>query len=98
MSESYEVVTSALADHARKLSDLATELNSAFTTSQVTIGGDAYGQTGAQFATALSDVASAGQDTLKTGIEALESAAKAMRATAEEYERQETTSKARFSD
>jgi hypothetical protein len=96
MAESYEVVTSSLTNHVRALTDLAGELNSALIAGQVTVTGDAYGQTGARFATALNDVARAGQDTLRAGIDALEKAAATMRATVTAYQQQDEAGQARL--
>ncbi|SFR01914.1 hypothetical protein SAMN04488564_10215 [Lentzea waywayandensis] len=89
MAESYEVVTASLTSHVRTLTDLSGELGTALTAATVTVTGDAYGQAGRRFAKALGDVASSGQDTLRTAIEALEKAAAALRDTVTAYEQQE---------
>jgi hypothetical protein len=96
MDESYEVVTASLTSHVRTLTELAGELGSALTAADVTVTGDAYGQSGTRFATALGDVAKAGQDTLRTGIDALEKAAETLRATATAYERQNEAGRVGF--
>jgi len=89
MAEGYEVVTPALSGHVRGLTDLSKELSEALNAANVTVTGDAYGQTGARLAAGLADVARTGQDTLRSGIQALEQAAAAMRATVTTYEQQE---------
>lgn len=96
MAESYEVVTASLTSHVRTLTELAGELDTALTAAGVTVTGDAYGQAGIRFAKALGDVARSGQGTLRTGIEALEKAAEALRATVTAYERQEEATVAGF--
>lgn len=96
MAESYEVVTTSLTSHVRTLTDLAGELGTALTAADVTVTADAYGQAGTRFAKALGDVTKSGQDTLRTGIEALEKAAAALRATVTAYERQEEAAQSGF--
>jgi hypothetical protein len=89
VSESYEVVTAALADHARLLDDLAGQLRAAGQSAMVSMTGDAYGQTGERFATMIEDVAGAGRDTLQAGVDALEAAGANLRDIANAYDRQE---------
>jgi hypothetical protein len=96
MAEDYEVVTPALAGHVRGLTDVSSALSTALTAASVTVTGDAYGQDGTRLAAGLADVARAGQDTLRSAIDALDRAAAAMRDTVTAYERQEQAAKDRL--
>lgn len=96
MADAYEVITPSLTSHARGLADLSGDLSTALTAADVTVTNDAYGQAGAKLAAALTDVARKGQDTLRAGINALEQAAAAMRATVTAYEQQEKTGQNAF--
>ena len=93
MADAYQVVTPALTGHVRALTELSGELSAALTAAQVTVTGDAYGQAGARLAAGLADVARKGQDTLRTGIAALEEAAAALRATVTSYEHEEKSAR-----
>ncbi|TCO52478.1 type VII secretion target [Actinocrispum wychmicini] len=97
MSESYEVVTDALTKHASKLSGLAGELRAALdTASQVTITGDAYGETGQEIASTLDGLGGAGQETLRAAVDALESATAGLRESVGTYDSREATEAARL--
>ena len=87
---SYEVVTDALTNHARTLAGLAGELRAALDLmAGVSMTGEAYGQVGAKAASAINALGTVGQDTLREGVEALESAASEIRETVATYEQQE---------
>jgi Excreted virulence factor EspC, type VII ESX diderm len=96
MTGSYDVLPPSLIKHAKALTGLADELKSALAAAQVAVTGDAYGQVGTRVAAALNTVARAGQDTLRTGVEALDKAATEMHATATTYDRQDATGRAGF--
>ena len=86
MSESYEVVTAALTDHASGVAGLADELRGALDTAgHVTLADNAYGQTCQRIRSLLNAAAHAGGDSLQAGIDALESASVTLRANAAAY-------------
>ena len=88
MAESFEVVTAALTRHARTLTTLSGELNAALSAAgAVCVTGNAYGQIGQRFAAALEQLAKLGQETLRDGVAALDTAGETMRETAAAYER-----------
>jgi Excreted virulence factor EspC, type VII ESX diderm len=87
---SYEVVTDALTNHARTLSGLAGELRTVLDLlAGVSITAEAYGQVGRKAASAINALGTVGQDTLREGVAALESAATEVRETVATYEQQE---------
>ncbi|HEX6344242.1 type VII secretion target [Umezawaea sp.] len=97
MSQSYEVVTDALSGHARTLRDLAAELGQAADTAAgVELTADACGLIGQPFVTAVAALARAGQEVLRTDVEALESAGTALSDTVTAYLGQEADEAARF--
>ena len=98
VSDSYELGSAALTDHARLLENLAADLRSAGQSAQVRMTGDAYGQAAERFATMIEEVAQAGRDTLAVGVDALESAGTALRDTARAYEQQESDAAASFGE
>ena len=90
-SGSYEVVTSAVSGHATSVAGLADELRAAWqATGQVTLPGNAYGQTGQQVTSLFNAVAQAGAQALQAGIDALESGSATLRANADAYAAAET--------
>jgi uncharacterized protein YukE len=89
MPDSYEVVTPALTTHAGSLTGLVDTVGEALAAAKVSIAQDAYGEIGARFAKALGDVGGAGQKALQSGVDGLDSAMKAIRATATQYAKQE---------
>lgn len=91
MADSYQVLVPALTNHARTLSGLAAELRGASDAARgVTVTGDAYGQTCQRVAAMLNAVAQVGQETLLTGVEALEAEVEHLRDTARDYDKQDT--------
>lgn len=91
MTSSFEVVTAALTRHARTLTELSCELSAALSAAgAVCITGNAYGQVGQRFAAAMEQLAKLGQQTLRDGVEALDTAGDIMRDTAAAYERGDT--------
>lgn len=89
MTGFYEVVTPALRTHAGTLTGVGDTVGEALTSAKVSIARDAYGEIGARFAKALGDVGAAGQKALQSGTAGLDSAMKAVRATASQYDQQE---------
>lgn len=97
MDDRYQVVTDALANHARTLSGLATELGAAVDAAGAAgMTGDAYGRSGQRFAAALDALARAGLDALRTGVEAFDRAGTTMRETADAYGRGDADGADRF--
>ena len=88
MAESFEVVTAALTRHASTLATLSGELSAALSAAgAVSVTGNAYGQVGQRFAAAIEQLAKLGQQTLRDGVEALDTAGDIVRDTAAAYER-----------
>ena len=96
MTESYEVDTAALAGHARTLGALSDELRAALDGASVSLGDDAFGETGRQVAVALQTAGQSGQETIAAGVQGLDAAATDIQATAVTYEQQETGAVDRF--
>ena len=97
MDGSYRVVADALTNHARTLSSLAGELGGAVEAAGAAgMTADAYGRVGQKFAAALDALARAGQDALRTGVEAFEWAGTTMRETADAYARDDADGAERF--
>ncbi|MFD5829479.1 hypothetical protein [Lentzea sp. NPDC060358] len=91
MGESFEVVVEALTAHSTGVLRLSDELRSAAALAagqRITAG--AYGQTGREFAALLGALASAGEETLRLAVDCLEAEAAKVRASAAEFDRQET--------
>jgi hypothetical protein len=90
MTDSYEVVTAELTAHSISVIKLSDDLRSTMELAGgQSITGDAYGQTGRQFAAMLDALASAGRETLRLAVECLETEAAKVRASAAEFDRQE---------
>jgi hypothetical protein len=88
--DSYGVVVDALTGHARTLSGLAGELRAVLDRAAgVGLPAEAYGQVCRQAASGIEALAGVGRDTLRDGVEALESAATELRETVATYEQQE---------
>jgi hypothetical protein len=93
----FEVVVPALRTYARTLQSLADELNVALEIAgSASMTPDAYSQKGRGFAAAIQTLADAGKDTLKAGVDALETAGQTMTDTATVYERRDDTAAERL--
>jgi hypothetical protein len=98
VSESYEVDASALTGHARRLNGLADELRSVVDTVAVSLPDDAFGETARPAAVALNGLGQIGQETVRAGVEGLESESSKVRNSAIAYEQQETGAKAMLAE
>jgi hypothetical protein len=97
MAGSFQVITAALTNHARTLSGLAGELRGAHDAARgVTMTGEAYGQTCQRFAATIDTIAQAGQETLLSGVEALEAEVMHLRDTVRDYENRDAAGAARI--
>lgn len=86
----YGLVTDALTTHARTLSGLAGELRAVQNLmAGVSMTAGAYGEIGRRAAGAIDALGKVGQDTMREGVAALESAATELRATVATYAQEE---------
>ena len=96
MNDSYEVVTAALARHARTLDELTAEVRQALATATVTLRGNAFGQIGQSLVTAAEATARTGRATLQSEMDELTAATAKMRATVAEYDQRESDNATRL--
>jgi hypothetical protein len=86
----YGVVTDALTNHARTLSGLADELRAVQDLmAGVSMTAEAYGEIGPRAASAIDALGQVGQDAMREGVAALESAAGELRASVVSYAQEE---------
>lgn len=96
MNDSYEVVTAALARHARTLDELTAEVRQALATATVTLGGNAFGQIGQSLVTAAEATARTGRASLQSEMDELAAVTAKMRATTAEYDQRESDNATRL--
>jgi hypothetical protein len=95
--DSYTVVTAELFKHARTLDGLEAQVRSASDAAGGTsVTDDAYGELCREFPAILRQLAQAGQATLTATATALDEAMTDMNGTATQYDRRESTNKAKF--
>jgi hypothetical protein len=97
VNDGFDVVSSDLVSHARRLGDLADELRGTLDLArQVNLTGDAYGEPARQLAGLVDRLGDSGQATLRAGVEAVEFADRQLRAVATDYDSTETATTRNF--
>ena len=96
MTTGFGVTTTQITEHAGRLHGIADDVRQAQAAVEgVRVPDDGYGDTGAELARLLDDIADEGNHTLRAAVAALEKAATSLRDTAAEYDRSEDDARRR---